>query len=58
MIDEPRTDDDLGGESSCYAHLICPDCGVVLPSAHLASCQVPVATFSTRPSFTDVIDHG
>ena len=29
MSDEaPRADE--GGESSCYAHLICPGCGIVL----------------------------
>jgi hypothetical protein len=31
--------DDEGGESSCYAHLICPECGIVLDgSAHSKGC--------------------
>jgi hypothetical protein len=30
---------DEGGESSCFAHLICPECGVVLDGAdHLQWC--------------------
>jgi hypothetical protein len=31
--------DDEGGESSCFAHLICPECGIVLDgSAHSKEC--------------------
>lgn len=31
---------DLGGESSCYAHLLCPECGSVLDGGpHLAGCS-------------------
>jgi hypothetical protein len=30
---------DEGGESACFAHLICPECGVVLDDAdHLREC--------------------
>jgi hypothetical protein len=37
--DEPPPED-AGGESACYAHLLCPECGVVLDgSAHLAGCS-------------------
>jgi hypothetical protein len=36
------TDDQVegdGGESACYAHLICPECGTVLDGAeHLDDC--------------------
>jgi hypothetical protein len=32
--------DDEGGESSCYAHLICPECGTVLDgSTHSKECR-------------------
>jgi hypothetical protein len=43
--DEPVRDEVEGGESSCYAHLLCTECGVVLDgSAHLATCS----SFSTN----------
>lgn len=30
---------DQGGESACFAHLICPECGVVLDGAdHRRTC--------------------
>jgi hypothetical protein len=30
---------DLGGEASCYAHLVCEECGVVLDgSPHAVDC--------------------
>jgi hypothetical protein len=32
-------DPDVGGESACFAHLICPDCGVVVgESDHAQGC--------------------
>ena len=35
-VDTPDVD---GGETSCYAHLLCEECGIVLDgSAHLATC--------------------
>ncbi len=35
--DDPK---DEGGENACFAHLTCPECGVVLhDSRHLATCQ-------------------
>jgi hypothetical protein len=38
MNDEPE-DEDEGGESACFAHLICPECGVVLEDAkHVQGC--------------------
>jgi hypothetical protein len=31
---------DVGGEAACYAHLVCPECGVVLDgSPHRAGCS-------------------
>jgi hypothetical protein len=38
-MSENAPTDDEGGESSCYAHLICPECGIVLDgSAHSKEC--------------------
>ncbi len=38
MVDDVSRDDE-GGESACFAHLICPECGVVLDGAeHLQGC--------------------
>jgi len=38
MPDE-RSDDTEGGESACFAHLICPECGVVLgDTTHVDGC--------------------
>ncbi|HVA53461.1 MAG TPA: hypothetical protein VNF05_08095 [Acidimicrobiales bacterium] len=28
----------LGGESACYAHLLCESCGAVLDDSHLQPC--------------------
>lgn len=30
----------LGGESACYAHLLCETCGGVLDESHLELCVV------------------
>jgi hypothetical protein len=35
-VTEPDSGDDEGGESACFAHLICPQCGVVLDDAEHA----------------------
>ncbi len=32
-MSDTRNDADEGGESACIAHLICPECGVVLDGA-------------------------
>jgi hypothetical protein len=29
-----------GGESACYAHLLCDECGAVQPGPHHAGCSV------------------
>jgi hypothetical protein len=38
MNDSNNVDADHGGEAACYAHLICPICGVVSPT-HRVDCQ-------------------
>jgi hypothetical protein len=40
MTERPPVDhDELGGESACYAHLLCRECGVVLDgSDHATTC--------------------
>ena len=36
---DPRSNDDEGGESACFAHLICPECGAVLDGGeHAQGC--------------------
>jgi hypothetical protein len=37
---EPRMlpREDVGGDTACFAHLLCPECGAVLVEGHLASC--------------------
>jgi hypothetical protein len=31
---------DLGGEAACFAHLVCPECGVVVGDApHRPGCE-------------------
>jgi len=38
-VTDDRSANDEGGESACFAHLICPECGVVLDGAeHEQSC--------------------
>jgi hypothetical protein len=34
-------DDIEGGESACYAHLLCPECGGVLDAEHRSMVAVP-----------------
>jgi hypothetical protein len=35
------SDDSDGGDAACWAHLLCPDCGVVLDgSEHTRTCAV------------------
>jgi hypothetical protein len=38
MSDSNDIDGEEGGEAACYAHLICPFCGVVSP-AHRVDCE-------------------
>jgi hypothetical protein len=39
MADELASEDE-GGESACYAHLACPQCGSILDgSGHSTKCQ-------------------
>jgi hypothetical protein len=38
MTDE-RNEEDQGGESACYVHLLCPECGAVLDgNEHVRGC--------------------
>jgi hypothetical protein len=36
----PNYDEMLGGESACFAHLLCATCGAVLEGSHEQSCDV------------------
>jgi hypothetical protein len=39
MTDDAQRQDE-GGESACFAHLICPECGIVLDgSPHPTECH-------------------
>ncbi len=36
----PRPDREAGGESACFAHLLCPECGAVLDGGdHMPGCS-------------------
>ena len=55
------TDDDSeeveGGESACFAHLICPECGAVLDGTeHVESC--PCVDLESAPDPRDRVDPG
>jgi hypothetical protein len=48
MVDGVAREDE-GGESACFAHLTCPECGVMFDgSAHLTECHW-VMTHSDKP---------
>jgi hypothetical protein len=39
-LESPLCDPDRGGETACYAHLVCPECGAMLDgSAHAFGCK-------------------
>jgi hypothetical protein len=39
-LESPLCDTDRGGETACYAHLVCPECGAMLDgSAHAFGCK-------------------
>ena len=39
-LDSALKDTDRGGETACYAHLVCPECGAVLDGgAHASGCS-------------------
>jgi len=45
MADEYDADESPGGESACYAHLLCQECGVVLRGGvHLTTCPRALAS--------------
>lgn len=37
----------LGGESACYAHLVCQDCGAVVSEGHRPGCAAEPAGSSS-----------
>ena len=40
-----RADAEAGGETACFAQMLCPECGVVLDgSPHNADCKLGSAT--------------
>lgn len=40
-------DDIEGGETSCFAHLLCPECGAVTPN-HTLACTGPTDELDSR----------
>ena len=54
MTDESESPiDEAGGETSCYAHLVCPDCGIVVDaSAHRAWCTLAPTPESEHDAIT------
>ena len=39
-LESALNDTDRGGETACYAHLVCPECGAVLDGgAHASGCS-------------------
>jgi hypothetical protein len=39
-LDCPVCEQEAGGESACFAHLVCPECGAVLDGGpHVAGCR-------------------
>jgi hypothetical protein len=50
-VPENRIEADEGGESACFAHLICPECEVVLDGAdHLQWCTWVDPKSGLRPT--------
>jgi len=41
--ESPSLVEELGGESACYAHLLCRACGAVLDEHHREPCRVTKA---------------
>ena len=38
------TEPEEGGDSVCWAHLVCPDCGAITSEGHRAGCQLAEPT--------------
>ncbi|HVA69983.1 MAG TPA: hypothetical protein VNF08_01495 [Acidimicrobiales bacterium] len=45
----PTPAEELGGESACYAHLLCGECGAVLDEHHHEPCGVRDERVNTSP---------
>jgi predicted RNA-binding Zn-ribbon protein involved in translation (DUF1610 family) len=49
-MNDPNDDNEIeGGETACYAHFICPECGAVSPE-HLADCNTPIHESKSPPA--------
>jgi hypothetical protein len=35
---EPEPEYEAGGDSVCWAHLVCPECGAIVSEGHRAGC--------------------
>jgi PAS domain S-box-containing protein len=54
--DQPVVGEVLGGESACFAHLLCPECGSVLDETHTVPC--PLNPVATQPNDDDLLKRG
>jgi hypothetical protein len=46
VLDEPApaaAGAEEGGEAACWAHLVCPECGVIVSEGHAAGCGFAAA---------------
>jgi hypothetical protein len=41
VLDEPAQDAEYGegGETACWAHLVCPECGAMISEGHAEGCR-------------------
>lgn len=45
-----QTDFSEGGESACWAHLVCPECGAMTTEGHLSGCSLSEKADDTPPT--------
>jgi hypothetical protein len=48
-VEERPEIEDGGGESACYAHLLCQECGAVFDEHHRETCPVVAKLARTEP---------